>query len=279
MEIEKLKHNPNISIYNKEKRYYVYCYIDETYTDYKFELNGKIYKGKPFYIGKGTSTRDIFHWNFAKLHNKQTPFYSKLSKMVKENNTPKIVHIYDNIDELTAYDLETKCIAKLDIFENGGPLLNLNYGGTGGVLPTQKVKNKISNSRKGKCIGIQNYFYGKDHSGINNAFYGKHHSEESKIKMRRIYYIGNLETESYEKIDNIAEYCNKHNISLVLLISRCNRFMCYKNLILLKDNEYDIHDVEYYFNYAFSNKQNIFKSQWHYKCLFDEYIKSKFKVK
>ena len=60
--------------------------------------------------------------------------------MVKENNTPKIVHIYDNIDELTAYDLETKCIAKLDIFENGGPLMNLNYGGNRWYIAQSKSK-------------------------------------------------------------------------------------------------------------------------------------------
>ena len=77
----------------------------------------------------------------------------------------------------------------------------------------------------------------------------------------------------------MVELCDKYDISLVLKTSRSNRFMCYKNLILLKDNNYNTEDIKYYFNYIFSNKQNIFKSKWHYKCLFDEYIKSKFKVK
>lgn len=48
----------------------------------------------------------------------------------------------------------------------------------------EETKLKISDGRKGKGTGENNYFYGKDKNGEKNPMFGKHHTEETKEKIR-----------------------------------------------------------------------------------------------
>lgn len=76
---------------------------------------------------------------------------------------------------------------------------NRRFGGANGKL-TEETKSKLSVARKGKYIGENSYWYGKErdedtrrkisetmigkYEKENHPMYGKHHSEESKNKMR-----------------------------------------------------------------------------------------------
>ena len=230
--------------------YYVYCYIDEKYNEI-YEINGKKYKGRPFYIGKGHGNRDRQHLS---LYFKR-PFYDKLRKMLKENNQPNIIRIEENLLEKDAYEKEVYYINQFKIFKDGGILLNMNYGGEGGINPSQEVRDKISQSRKGKCCGIKNPRYGVNCKGENNWFYGCHHTDESKKKMHRRYYIMNIITDEILYIDNLQKFCvdNKCNLQNISIIM--NKPMKYKNYVVLKDKGYNENFINEYFSFIKNNKK------------------------
>lgn len=231
------------------KDYYVYCYIDEKYNE-TYEINGKIYKGRPFYIGKGHGNRDRQHLG---LYYKR-PFYYKLRKMLNENNQPKIIRIEDKLSELEAFKKETQYIAQFKIIKDNGILLNMNYGGEGGINPSEDVRRKISNSRKGKCCGENNPRYGVNCKGENNWFYGCHHTDKTKEKMRRRYYIMDIETNNIFYIEDLQKWCtdNKCNLQNISIVT--NKPMKYKNYVVLKDKGYNNDFVNEYFSFIKKNK-------------------------
>lgn len=58
---------------------------------------------------------------------------------------------------------------------------------------SEESKQKISNSRKGKCVGSENGFYGKTHTSevrqkIRESQLGRKHSEETKKKQAESHY-------------------------------------------------------------------------------------------
>lgn len=230
--------------------YYVYCYIDEKYNE-TFELNGKKYKGKPFYIGKGHGNRDRQHLS---LYFKR-PFYDKLQKMIKENNNPNIIRVEENLSETEAYEKEIHYISQFKIKEDGGILLNMNYGGEGGLNPSQITRMKISLANKGRLIGEKNPRYGVNCKGENNWFYGCHHNEEAKKKMRRKYYIMNLETDDIEFVEDIQQWCINNKCVLTCISEITNKPMKYKNYVVLKDKGYNNDFVNEYFSFMKENKE------------------------
>lgn len=232
--------------------YYVYCYIDEKYNEV-YEINGKKYKGRPFYIGKGHRNRDKQHLG---LYYKR-PFYDKLRKMLKENNQPNIIRIEENLSEKEAFEKEIKYITQFKIYKDNGILLNMNYGGEGGVNPTQEVRDKISKARKGKCCGEKNPRYGVNCKGENNWFYGCHHSEEAKKKMHRHYYVLNIETNNLLYIIDLQQWCADNNYNLQNISIIMNKPMKYKNYVMLKDKGYSQEFIDKYFNFIKDNKQYL----------------------
>lgn len=230
--------------------YYVYCYIDEKY-DEIYEINGKKYKGRPFYIGKGHGNRDRQHLS---LYFKR-PFYDKLNKMLKENNQPNIVRIEENLTEKEAFEKEIKYISQFKIKADDGILLNMNYGGEGGINPSATTRMKISLANKGKLCGEKNPRYGVNCKGENNWFYGCHHTDETKQKMRRKYYVMNLLTNEIIFVDNLQQWCKDNNAILSCMSEIINKPMKYKNYVMLKDKGYNEDFIQKYFNFIKENKQ------------------------
>lgn len=150
----------------EENKYYVYVYKDPKSL-------------QPFYIGKGTGSRykqhltDKFHYCPNKRLNR------KINKLRKKNLEPVIDFYQTDLDEETAYQLETKLIQEYGRrgYEKDGILLNHLIDGRPpkfqgeehpwfGRKHSEDSKKKMSLSKKGKQLWL-----------------GKTHSEDTKRKM------------------------------------------------------------------------------------------------
>jgi hypothetical protein len=104
--------------------YYVYAYLRKS-------------DDTPYYIGKGKGNRA---WD--KGHSCTVP-----------NDTSKIVLLKENISEQEALDLEIELIAQYGRKDLGtGILRNLTDGGEGSRNMSKLVKDKISNTLKGRIV-------------------------------------------------------------------------------------------------------------------------------
>jgi hypothetical protein len=91
--------------------FYIYAFIDP-------EIN------EPFYIGKGHNDRWKRHFRQPYI-NRCTLFYNKLRKMKREGIKPIIEIIKDNLNEVTAYEVESILIHLIGRRDIGtGPLCN-----------------------------------------------------------------------------------------------------------------------------------------------------------
>lgn len=171
-----------------KNEYYVYEWI-------RLDTN------EPFYVGKGRDNRCY------KLTRGNNHHFNNIV-----NSIPCVVNIlHDNLSEQVAFDLEVWYIREYrDII--GYDLCNINDGGEGqslcgklnpmyGKPCSDKRKENISKSKKGKGFGEDNHFYGKHHTekskekiskankgklvGEKNHNYGKHLSNETKEKLSK----------------------------------------------------------------------------------------------
>lgn len=62
---------------------------------------------------------------------------------------------------------------------------NIDCGGTSTGKHSAETRKKISENRKGKCLGESNRLYGVDMSGELNPFYGKKHTKTTLEKMSK----------------------------------------------------------------------------------------------
>lgn len=117
---------------------------------------------------------------------------------------------YKTLDRDFGYNLMTGGGSNRNLSEETKKKMSENCHWRGKTLP-EDVREKISKSRAGKCVGEDNPFYGKHHSKEtiemirkkakercknkeNHPFYGKHHSEKTKEKIRNAH-IGRKATD------------------------------------------------------------------------------------
>ena len=100
--------------------FYIYAYIDPL-------------TAEPFYIGKGHGDRAVRHIRRPSYHEtRDTFFYRKLRKMMREGLRPDILIIKDALTEEAAYEIESMLIHLVGMKANGtGPLCNLYVGRRG----------------------------------------------------------------------------------------------------------------------------------------------------
>ncbi len=151
------------------------------------KVNGKVYVGQ---------TTQKLSFRKAKHINRGHYLYNALNRYGLENFNWEIISYCGSVEKLNK--MEKYYIKKYNSFSNG---YNLTEGGEGqlGVSPSGDVRQKISDSLKGRYCGKENPFYSKKHSeksrmkmsdalkgkmvGEKNSFYGKKHSQESRKKM------------------------------------------------------------------------------------------------
>lgn len=121
------------------REYYVYEWI-------RLDTN------EPFYVGKGKGNR----WKDFRR--------SKYFKNIINKTSVAVNILHDELDEQTAFDLECWYIHEY-IFDYGYTLTNLTWGGEG-TSPTEEVRKKMSESKKGS----------------KNAMYGRNIYEEMSIE-------------------------------------------------------------------------------------------------
>lgn len=107
------------------RNHYVYVYTDSRYL-YK-RKNSLNIKHLPIYIGMGKDDRAYFHLKY-KSHNNMLRSYIK--EMKKQNITPDVKIIRENMSRKKALEYETKLIKEFGvIYGLKGPLFNKMIGG------------------------------------------------------------------------------------------------------------------------------------------------------
>jgi hypothetical protein len=111
----------------------------------------------PFYVGKGKYYRVNHHYSKVKNGGTTHNFHKDniIKKLISLDLKPITKILHKDLDEETAYLLETKVITFYGIESNGGILTNCDYGGRRGAT----------------------------NFGPNNGMFGKKHTDESKAKM------------------------------------------------------------------------------------------------
>jgi len=191
----------------KKNKFYVYVYLNPLKPG-KFEYNEYVFEYEPFYIGKGFGDRMFYH---LKLKGRNYLKNKIISDLLKNNLTPIIIKLYDNltdVDSLVAEIAVIKTIGRIEL--NSGPLTNLTDGGDGssGHIQSDATKNKrvesLKNStfyetvRSDKFRESASKFFKEYYSHPDsikklsdlriedkNPMYGKQHSEETKQKMSK----------------------------------------------------------------------------------------------
>ena len=108
-----------------------------------------------------------------------------IAELLNLNMLPNIIQIEEHLNEHNVQEAE---IMYISIFKKMGcHLTNGTDGGDGIPCMSDDIKRKISNSRKGKCIGDKNPFFGKKHSKeiqdkITKLISGKTYSKEINAK-------------------------------------------------------------------------------------------------
>ena len=128
-----------IQQHNGKEDFYVYVYLDPRYPgEYKYQTCEFDYK--PIYVGKGRRNRFMEHW---KHPNRGDYFHNTLKHLKSIGMEPIIVKQNINLTEHVAYKLECQLTHEIGLYCMGnGPLLNMKYGGEGGLSGIAEVKVK-----------------------------------------------------------------------------------------------------------------------------------------
>jgi group I intron endonuclease len=170
----------------------IYCIFNKS--------NGKIYVGQSVQL----KTRISQHKSELNFNNHSNNHLQYAWNKYGEDSFEFIV--IETCDEEKLNDNEIKWI---NYFNSTNPDYgyNLESGGNSNYHLSDETKQKISEHRKGKCVGEDNPFYGKTHTEevrkkISETQLGRKHSNETKNKMSE----SHIGLNSGEKHYNYGKY-------------------------------------------------------------------------
>lgn len=262
---------------------YVYVYLDTRkpgifiYDELNFEY-------EPFYVGKGCGNRAYDHINEKRIINAHKS--GKIKKIKDCCLSPKILFLYENLDDVEAQKIEIEVIEKIGRYPNG-PLTNMTNGGDGSlglkrsIESIDKQKESIRNNKEwydkmksvefsNKMSNILKKYYSIDENrmlvserqmGDKNSMYGKKTSEKQKESVRKAHADGKIKL-SESGIDSIRKAAflrrgKKNNkirsdIKEYILISpQLEEFIIYGNeklQLFCKDHKLQLHVLKEYNN-------------------------------
>lgn len=190
-------------------KYYVYIYLDPRKKG-KFNYDDISLEYEPFYIGKGKGNRFTDHLREAKRTNKNHPKTNKIKKIWKNNKSPIIIKVKDNISEDEAFELEIKLIhiiGRQDL--KTGPLTNLCGGGEGISGISEKQRKILSERSKGE----NNPMFNSQRFGKLNPFYNKKHSKETKEKISKALKGKKINLSEEARLNKSLNMKGKNNIN------------------------------------------------------------------
>jgi hypothetical protein len=262
---------------------YVYVYLDTRkpgifiYDELKFEY-------EPFYVGKGYGNRAYEHIDEKRIIN--THKSGKIKKIKYCGLLPKILFLYENLDDVEAQKIEIEIIKKIGRYPNG-PLTNMTDGGDGSlglkrsIESINKQKESIRNNKEwydkmkskefsNKMSNILKKYYSIDENkklisenkiGEKNPMYGKKTSEKQKESVRKAHAEGKIKL-SESGIESIRNSSflrrGKKNIKIrcdikeyILISPQLEEFLIHGNKklqLFCKDNKLQLHVLKKYNN-------------------------------
>lgn len=265
---------------------YVYIILDVTNKG-RWIYKDKIFDYKPIYVGIGVGRRyqEHFRKNIKKGDTNYTKFYL-IQNLIQSGNKPICIKIYENIDRLTAINIEIDIIKHFGkLIDNTGILTNISNGGedspcnrlgaanihskkiyqydidgkfikewnglreTGRILNTNSTKIGDCCRGKSKTSNGYQWFYEFRGYKIESVEPNAHESIRKKVYKYNI--EGKLIYE-YVSLTN-ASKCNnitKNNLFTSIKIERPYKgfYYSYKSdfIIQTKNRKLPFHKIEYY---------------------------------
>jgi len=163
-----------------ENYFYVYVFTDggnPAELSDEWQLKDHLLLFRPIYVGKGKNGRIYEHFAPSNLQ-KETPFYRKLRKLIRENHfddTQHIVKIYENLTQDEAWKKEEELIAywgrKTVKNEGWGLLYNTARGGNGGDTLTNTNRDRAKEAHRKRMQIVVNDAYRKKCSEAHIALW------------------------------------------------------------------------------------------------------------
>jgi len=156
-----------------EKKYYTYALLDPLkpgkYSYLDNDGNEVSFSYEPFYIGKGTKNRILYHLNETKewLKNKKNIFEisnlskcNKIKKILLSNKEPIGIKLLESDDEEETFLYEKTLISIIGREDKGdGPLTNMLAGGDGprDFIWTEELRYKAGSFNRGKKYSLKEW--------------------------------------------------------------------------------------------------------------------------
>lgn len=145
------------------KEFYVYIYLDPRKPG-SFRYNDLEFNFEPFYVGKGTKNRA-----HSGIRDKNKSLkVSKIRSILKSENFPIIIKLYEDITNNESFAKEIETILKIGRIDNKtGPLTNMTDGGTGGT--GLKHKNSWKKILSKPVIQTKDGVYVSEYNSVKEA--------------------------------------------------------------------------------------------------------------